>query len=197
MGHTFDPRHIARLEDPERLIREPPEVVLDLLSLTGDETVVDYGAGTGAFTLPLAHALPRGRVVAVDLSEVLLARLADKLDDELRRRVQIVLTSDNHVPLPDASVQAVLTVDVWHEIHDEPAASAEMMRLLAPEGRLVVVDWARVERPVGPPVDHVLSVADARAGLEALGLAVTAVHDPGELFAYHFAIVAQRPADAR
>ncbi len=79
MGHKFDPRNVARLDDPARLDYEPPARVLGLLELSGDETVVDYGAGVGYTTLPLAAALPRGRVVAVDAHAELL--------DELRRRL--------------------------------------------------------------------------------------------------------------
>jgi len=72
MGHRFDPAKLARLEDPDRLGWQHPDVVVDLLGLTGVETVVDYGAGTGVYTQPIAAALPRGRVIAVDVSRVSL-----------------------------------------------------------------------------------------------------------------------------
>ena len=169
-----------------------------LLALAGDETVVDYGAGVGYATLPLAAALPRGRVVAVDRSAELL--------DELRRRlaasaanggvggagpVELFLTTDNRVPLPDGAADAIVALNLWHEIYDEQPALDELRRLLAPGGTLAIVDWAPVERPVGPPGEHVLTLDQALAVTDAMDLVADAVHPAGTLFAYHYAIVAR------
>ena len=219
MGHKFDPKNVARLDDPARLDFQPVRDVLDLLELTGDETVVDYGAGVGYLTLPLAAVLPRGRVVAVDMSAELLAELGERLhapasghasqatDGPTRKRdgatrpsagaasaaarVELVHTADNRVPLPDGSADAIVAVNLWHEIYDEPAALDELRRLLAPAGRLVVVDWAPVERPVGPPAAHVLSLDQALEVIDGMSLAATSVHPAGSLFPYHYAIVAR------
>jgi ubiquinone/menaquinone biosynthesis C-methylase UbiE len=195
MAHKFDPAKVAKLEDPERLVTQPPNVIIGLLQLRGSETVVDYGAGTGIYTLPLAEALPSGRAVAVDRSEQLLARLRDKLVDQrhLRTRVEIYHTTGNRVPLAGGSVDAVLALNLWHEIFDEPPALAEIDRLLAPGGRLLIVDWAPMERPAGPPNEHVLTIAQARDVVTGMGLETVAEHQPGELLPYHYILLAARP----
>ena len=51
MADAFDPKHAKRLEDPARLEALPRAAVVSLLRLDGDETVVDYGAGTGIYTI--------------------------------------------------------------------------------------------------------------------------------------------------
>lgn len=197
MGHTFDPRHAARLDDPARLDYLPPGEVLGLLELTGDETVVDYGAGLGYTALPLAAALPRGRVVAVDRSAELLEELRRRLPGaagggaETPAPVELVHTTDNRVPLPDGSADAILAVNLWHEIYDERPALDELRRLLAPRGTLLIVDWAPVERPAGPPAAYVISLEQALAVTTAMDLAADAVWPAGTLFAYHYAIVAR------
>ena len=139
MGHKFDPRHAARLTDPARLEFQDPAEVIGLLELRGDETVVDYGAGVGFVTLPLAAALPRGRVIAVDMSAELLATLSERLaardvghDPGLAGRVDLVHTTDNHVPLPDGGADAIVTVNLWHEIYDEQPALDELRRCSPP-----------------------------------------------------------------
>jgi hypothetical protein len=53
---------------------------------------------------------------------------------------------------------------------------------------------ARMERPVGPPNDHVLSFADVRATLAEAGLREVATYQPGEVGLYHVAVLAARPA---
>jgi ubiquinone/menaquinone biosynthesis C-methylase UbiE len=194
MAHKFDPANVAKLEDPERLTWQPPQVIIDLLQLGGGETVVDYGAGTGVYTLALAAALPSGRAVAADRSDELLARLRDKLLDQphMRTRVEIYHTTGNRVPLVTGSADAVLAVNLWHEIHDERPALDEIVRLLAPAGRLLIVDWAPMERPVGPPNDHVLTVEQAEAVVTGMGLETVATHPAGDLLPYHYTILAAR-----
>jgi predicted O-methyltransferase YrrM len=66
VAEKFDPAHWDRLENPQRLVELPPAVLVTLLDLHGDETVVDFGAGTGLYDLPLAEALPAGRLLAVE-----------------------------------------------------------------------------------------------------------------------------------
>jgi SAM-dependent methyltransferase len=79
---------------------------------------------------------------------------------------------DTEVPLPDAWANRVLAVNLLHEVRGETAL-AEMRRLLAPEGQLLVVDWERGgERAFGPP-DHLLYSADeAHEELASAGFAV-------------------------
>ncbi len=194
MAEKFDPGNAHKLEDPQRLVELPPAVVIDLLQLDGAETVVDYGAGTGMYTIPLARALPHGRVVAVDAYAELLQRLEAKLDDELRARVQVVHTEADRVPLADGGADRVLLINVLHHIHDEPPALSEVQRLLRPGGRLVSIDFGHMERPVGPPKDHVLTTAAARDVLAGMGLRELAVHEPATLLRYHLAIVCEKPA---
>jgi ubiquinone/menaquinone biosynthesis C-methylase UbiE len=196
VAEKFDPGHADRLENPDRLVELPPANVVDLLELRGDETVVDYGAGTGMYTVPIAAALPRGRVLAVEEHAALLAYLDEKvaaagLPDG---RVVSVETGENRVPLPDGGADRVFLLNVLHHIWDEPAALGEIVRLLAPGGRLVVVDFAQMDRPVGPPNDHVLSLEEARASVTAMGLRELSVHEPGSVGRYQIAIVAEKPA---
>jgi SAM-dependent methyltransferase len=213
MGLKFDPKNIARLDDPARLDYQPVSAVLGLLELTGDETVVDYGAGVGYLTLPLAAALPRGHVVAVDMSAELLAELGARLQAQpagdaaqvtrgatpaaatattpADTRVDLIHTTDNRVPLPDGSADAIVAVNLWHEIYDERPALDELQRLLAPDGRLAIVDWAIVERPIGPAAAHVLTVDQALEVTDSMDLVAAVVYPAGTLFAYHYAIVAR------
>lgn len=195
MADKFDPAHALKLENPDRLVELPPANILRLLDLRGDETVVDYGAGTGLFTLPVAAALGGGRVFAVDEHPALLAYLEEKIAAAglPEGRVVCVPTADNAVPLPDGGADRILMINVLHHIHDDPAAMAEVRRLLGPGGRLVVIDFARMDRPVGPSNDHVLSLEQVRAAVAGLGLHELSVHPPGEVGRYQLAIVAEAP----
>ena len=179
MADAFDPQHAGRLEDPARLAALPQAAVVSLLRLAGDETVVDYGAGTGIYTIAVAEAVPDGRVIAVEALPRLADMLRAKLTPELAERLELVETDTNSVPAPDAVADRVVMVDVLHHLYDQPEALAEVTRLLRPGGLFVVVDWGDCERPVGPPLEHVLGLAAVREVIASMGLSEVEAHEPG------------------
>ena len=63
-----------------------------------------------------------------------------------------------------------------------------MAALLKPSGTVLVVDWnAGVERPVGPPRDHVYTAAEARERMERMGLRI----EGERIFKYHYSLAAR------
>jgi SAM-dependent methyltransferase len=70
---NLDPEHVARYDNKEDADAAAEVRLLRGLSMDAASTVVDLGAGTGQFTLAAAPFC--GRVVAVDVSPVMLARL--------------------------------------------------------------------------------------------------------------------------
>jgi ubiquinone/menaquinone biosynthesis C-methylase UbiE len=189
---AFDPQHAGRLEEPARLAALPHGSVVALLHLTGAETIVDYGAGTGIYAIALAQAVPAGRVVAVEALPRLADMLRAKLTPELAGRLELVETDANTVPLPDGAADRVVMIDVLHHLYDQPEALAEVTRLLRPGGLFVVVDWGDCERPLGPPLAHVLGLAAVRDVISSMGLEEIEAHEPGTLLPYHLAVVAVR-----
>lgn len=105
----------------------PLEAVRALLGATPLE-VLDVGAGTGKLTRTLVEA--GHRVIAVDPLPEMLARLATALPD-----VTSSLGTAEQLPLPDASVDAVVAGQAFHWF-DPPLALPEIARVLRPQGVL-------------------------------------------------------------
>lgn len=192
MADAFNPQHGKRLEDPARLEALPQAAVVELLRLSGAETVVDYGAGTGIYTVAVAASVPDGRVLAVEALSQLARLLREKITPELADRLTVIETSDNVVPLDNGEADRVVMVDVLHHLYDQPDALQEVARLLRPGGLFVVLDWGDEERPVGPPPGHVLGLDTVREIVAGMGLDVVEAHEPGELLPYHVAVVAAK-----
>jgi ubiquinone/menaquinone biosynthesis C-methylase UbiE len=74
---NLDAEHVARYDDKEDAGALDDVTLLRTLGLRPDATVVDLGAGTGQFSLTVAEHV--ARVVAVDVSPVMLAHLGAKL----------------------------------------------------------------------------------------------------------------------
>ena len=86
---NLDPAHVARYDEKEDASAGAEVALLERLGMDGGSTVVEIGPGTGQFTLAAA---PRcGRLVAVDVSEPMLAALREKLEaGGLGERVEVV-----------------------------------------------------------------------------------------------------------
>jgi SAM-dependent methyltransferase len=180
----FDPARAAILDDPARFAYASPDALLADLALPTSATLVDFGAGTGLYAIALAQRRPDLRVVALDEQPAMLDHL----------RAAIARAGVSNVEAADPSMMGtlrgraggVLALNVLHELGD--AALAEVRALLSPAATALFVDWnAEVERPVGPPRDHVYSPGDAVRRLEAAGFSVE-IRAP---LAYHYVVSAR------
>ena len=182
----FDPSRAHVLDSADRDRYLPTATLIELLALAGDELVVDYGAGTGRVAVATAAALPDGRVLAMDESEEMLAHLRERLSG--LPNAEPLLIADNSVPLDDGAADRVLAVNLLHEVRGE-GALAEMRRLVAHGGFVLVVDWERGrKRDSGPPDELLYSRDEAAAELKAHGF--EAAHVDGG-FPFHFTLVAR------
>lgn len=183
MGRIFDPKHLQMLEATDRFEWQNPESVADLLRLDGSERVVDFGCGTGYNSVPIAKRLKTGELAAVDISEEMLRFLKDKLSG-LDLPIRLIKFNDK-VPLPDGWADRILAVNVLHELTDQPGAPREIARLLDMKGKLVVIDWRSIDRPVGPPKTECLSIDEATEFLRPFGLEAA---ERSDVFPYHFVL---------
>ena len=110
-------------------------VVLDRLPLKGSELVLDVGCGTGRLTEKLLQRLPRGRVLAVDLSENMLRTARDYLGS-LGRRIQVVLADAAALPVHERA-DAIFSTATFHWVLDHPRLFRSLLQALKPGGRLV------------------------------------------------------------
>lgn len=103
------------------------------LSLTGTETVLDFGCGTGRDVVRLLDVLPEGRVIAADGSPDMLARLRSRLGHRLDR-VDII-QADLRDRLPVTQVDAVISVATLHWLPDHQSVFSNIVTILRSGGR--------------------------------------------------------------
>jgi arsenite methyltransferase len=115
--------------------------VLRILDVRPGEHVVDVGAGPGFLAVEMAAALgPDGRVHAVDPSESMRALAEARTRPAGGAHVELSEGSANTLPLPDASVDAAVSTQVFEYVAEVPGALAEAHRVLRPGGRILVLD---------------------------------------------------------
>ena len=101
-------------------------------------TVADIGAGTGKLT----ESLPNARVVALEPSADMAGILAAHL------RLPVLRATAESTALADASLDAACLAQTWHWV-DVPAACAELDRVLAPGGKILLV-WNTLDVNADP-----------------------------------------------
>ena len=100
--------------------------------------ILDVGAGTG--DLSFAAAARGAHVVALDLSPGMLAVLARRATGPQRSAIRILVGSAESLPLPDASVDRIVSGFTVRNIGDLGRSFAEFLRVLRPGGRAVVLE---------------------------------------------------------
>jgi len=134
--------------DEMRALSLPAETVearlLEMLPAGELGHALDIGTGTGRLLECLAPRIASG--LGIDASRTMLALARVRLASPEFSHCSVRLADMYALPLPDASFDYVFLQMVLHYAEDPAAAFAEARRVLAPGGRLIVVDLAPHDR---------------------------------------------------
>lgn len=109
----------------------PSDMLLDLLAPSPACRLLDAGGGTGRVAAGLRNLV--GEAVVADLSSGMLRRAADK-------GLASVCVPLENLPFPPGAFDRIVMMDALHHVHDQRQTAAELWRVLAPRGRLVIVE---------------------------------------------------------
>jgi ubiquinone/menaquinone biosynthesis C-methylase UbiE len=179
--------HIMNFSDPKTNLLQ--------MGLREGMKVADIGAGTGHYTLSAAHLVGRsGKVYAIDVHQDILHHITDTVHrraPEYTRTIETIwgnVEKQGGTKLRDGAIAAIILSNILFQLEHKEAAIKEIKRILAPSGKILVIDWAGAYAGMGPSPLHVISenaaeelfitngfykVKDFRAGAHHYGILFT------------------------
>lgn len=170
----------ASFETEGREVFEQRQRIIDALGIQSGMVVADVGAGTGAFSLPLARKVGAGgTVIAQDVAPEFIRGIEARARSEGLAQLRTVLGGERDARLPAGGVDLVFTSDTYHHFEYPQAMLASLHAALKPGGRLVVIDYERIPGRSSPWIlGHVRAGRETViAEIEAAGFGLLRSHD--------------------
>jgi len=181
---------------PEELASIPAEANMGLscgnptatAHLRPGEVVVDLGSGGGLDVFLAARKVgPAGKAIGIDMTPEMIDRATAGAKKQGLTNVEFHLATIDRLPLPDASVDVVISNCVINLAPDKGAVLREVFRVLKPGGRVAVSDIA-LKKSLPPEVGAdvmayvgciagAVPIAEYIAGLKAAGFSAVQVVD--------------------
>jgi SAM-dependent methyltransferase len=155
------------------------------------EVVVDLGSGGGLDVFLASRMVgPAGRAIGIDMTPAMIERARANALAGGYTNVEFYQSTIDRIPLPDASVDCVISNCVLNLAPDKPAVFREIARVLKPGGRVAVSDIAlkqelpeAVAQSIAAYVGCIagaIHVDEYRAGLLAAGFEHVEIVDSGK-----------------
>ncbi|WP_058306308.1 class I SAM-dependent methyltransferase [Gracilibacillus massiliensis] len=176
---------VSYLESPERRKEFSPEQLLNRIPLKESDTILDFGAGTGYFSIPAAKKI-KGNLYALDIDVSMLKIIKEKALKHQLTNIVSVEGSIEALPLPKNSIDIIIASLVLHEIQPLNPLLQQMKNLLKEEGYLICLELEPKGNSEKAPR---ITLEGMERELKDAGLKVTEKFFPAESF---YMLVAQK-----
>lgn len=167
-----------------------PEENIKALGIYEGMVIADLGAGTGAYTLPLAERVGEtGRVYAIEVQKDFLTNIKNEAAARGFKNIELLWGDIERLggtKIKDGAVDAVVVSNVLFQAEDKEGLLREASRILKIGGKLLLIDWSDSFGNLGPSPAMVVTKEDARAKSEAIGFVLKSEIPVGE---HHYGLL--------
>jgi cyclopropane fatty-acyl-phospholipid synthase-like methyltransferase len=181
---------VKHFEDPERIKTQKPDEVINLLGDIKGKKIIDIGAGTGYFAFRMVNK--GAKVIAADVDKRFQDYIQKKQDSlEIpSSKLETRLVDYDDCKLKNQEADIVIIVDTYHHIENRIDYFKKVKTGLKPNGRLLVLDYKKMEMPIpSPPMEMKLEAKTIQTELEKAGFKIFSINE--KLMPYQYTIIAQ------
>ena len=150
-----------------------PEANIAALGIHEGMVVADFGAGTGAYTIPLAKKVgEQGHVYAIEVQKEFLINVKNSAAQHRFKNISVIWGNVERLggtKIKDKTVDIVVVSNVLFQAEDKKGLIEEAKRILKTGGELLLIDWSGSFNNLGPAPKMVVTENTARTMFEAEG----------------------------
>lgn len=157
------------LERPKREQEERTDLLVKNMKLSESDHVADIGAGSGYFSFRISPLVPKGKVLAVDISPQMLGIIRAKKSKGTFTNIVTVQSSIKSTTLDEESIDCALIVDAYHEFSYPREMASSIFKALKKEGRLILIEYRKEDPSVPIKLLHKMTQKQAIKEISQVG----------------------------
>lgn len=151
--------------------------------------VADLGAGTGFYSIAASRMVPGGKVYAIEIVPDYLETVRNKIKEAKITNVECLIGDIEKIGgthIKDHTIHRAIASNILFQLEDKEKFIDEVKRILAPSGKILLVDWSNESNSVLPGQKGALTKNEARELFEKAGFLFE--HDI-EAGAHHYGMI--------
>lgn len=143
---------IAFLDNKQRENLIPPEVLISQMPIQKNHTLLDIGAGSGFFTIPMAEST-LSKVYALDPDKRMLSVIEEKAKEKGLNNIERIQDYLENLSIQNDSIDFVMVSLILHEVSSLPKALSKIYEVLKADGHLLCLEYEKDDMIMeGPPI---------------------------------------------
>ncbi len=160
-----------------------PEEILTTIGLQEGMVFMDIGCNDGFFALPAAKIVgSTGKVYGVDIDKESIKRLQEKAQSAGLKNIHTEIKEAEATIFCQGCADIIFYGTVLHDFRDPLKVLRNARAMLSPHGKLVNLDWKKIQTEMGPPLSIRISEKETTILMEKAGLKVVEIKNLSENF---------------
>jgi ubiquinone/menaquinone biosynthesis C-methylase UbiE len=154
--HNLDQKFLNKisfLDSKQRETLIPPEVLISQMPIQREHTLLDVGAGTGFFTIPMAESTS-GKVYALEPDRRMLSVIESKAKEKGIKNIELIENFLEDLNIQNESIDFTMASLILHELSSLSDALTKIYEMLKTDGHLLCLEYEKDDKIIeGPPMD--------------------------------------------
>jgi len=143
---------MAFLDSKQREHLIPPEVLVNQMPIHNNHTLLDVGAGSGFFTIPMAERT-MSKVYAMDPDKRMLNVIEAKANEKGLYNIELLQETIENLSLQNGSIDFVMASLILHEVTSLTTALSKIFEVLSVGGHVLCLEYEKDDLLIeGPPM---------------------------------------------